>query len=150
MNYPYYHFESSDSLSFYFESVSKTTIIPKVVVFTPIFEDAEIYYLGFGDIQKNGMVDDLKVSNNLDFEKVLATVIEIVLAFFETHHTKKVFFEGSTKPRTRLYQIIINRDLELITQRFNVEGLTEFGFEKYVKNKNYDGFLIELIKKETV
>ena len=63
MNQPHYDFESPDSLVFYFESTGEQRIIPKVVIYTPIAEDADIYYLGFGDIQEDGSVDDKVISN---------------------------------------------------------------------------------------
>ncbi len=140
----FYDFESADNLSFYFESVSNQKSIVKVVAYTPIFKDADIYFLGFGDVGEDGTIDDLVVSNNQDFAKILATVIQTILTFFETYPQYKVFFEGSTKSRTRLYQIIINRELENISKKFVVQGLTEFGFENYQKNRSYDGFLIQL------
>ena len=79
MNYPFYNFETSDNHTFYFESISNKSVIPKAVVFTPIFQNADVYYLGFGDIQQDGTIDDLKISDNKDVEKVLATVIQTIL-----------------------------------------------------------------------
>jgi preprotein translocase subunit Sec61beta len=43
MNYPHYTLETTDKLVFYFESESITKIVPKVVVYTPIFEGADVY-----------------------------------------------------------------------------------------------------------
>lgn len=144
MNQPHYDFESPDNLVFYFESTGEQRIIPKVVIYTPIAEEADIYYLGFGDIQEDGSVDDKVISNNKDFEKVMATVIQTLVQFLETYPDRKVFFEGSTRARTRLYQIVINRDFEAISNRFIIQGLTQFGFEFYQKNVNYEGFIIQL------
>ena len=145
MTQPYYEFESPDSLVYYFESTGTNRIIPKVVVYTPVAEGADIYYLGFGDIQEDGSVDDKAISNNQDIEKIMATVIQTILHFLETYPQKSVFFEGSTEARIRLYQIIISREYQSISKRFSIQGLTESGFEEYQKNKNYDGFLIKLL-----
>jgi hypothetical protein len=87
------------------------------------------------------------VSNNKDFEKVLATVVQTITIFLETYPARKVFFEGSTKVRTRLYQIVINRELDSFGAKFMVKGLSEQGFEEYQKDKTYDGFLVELLNK---
>ena len=70
----------------------------------------------------------------------MATVIETLFVFLETHSGKTVFFQGSTPTRTRLYRIAIGR---LIDELF-VEGIIRDRAEPFQKNTNYTAYLIRL------
>ena len=50
-------------------------------------------------------MDDLAVSNNGDSEKVLATVVAAVYAFYDKHPDAWIFASGSTSTRIRLYRM---------------------------------------------
>jgi hypothetical protein len=65
-----------------------------------------LYNLAFGDTNpETGEIDDLVVSNNSDSEKVFATVVAAVYAFFDKHPEAYVYATGSSDARTRLYRI---------------------------------------------
>ena len=53
-----------------------------------------------------------------------------------------VFATGSTEVRTRLYRMGISNNLEEIEEEFDVLGYANGVFEKFEKNKTYEGFLI--------
>lgn len=63
-------------------------------------------------------IDDLVVSNNSDSEKVLATVVAAVYAFFDKHLTSYVCATGSSDARTRLYRIGITKFYEQMADDF--------------------------------
>jgi hypothetical protein len=149
MKHDFYHFESSeDYLRFEFESVSLDRRIRKAVEFTQIPNNNEIWNLGFGDIQEDGTIDDLVVSNNGDMDKILATVIQTIIYFF-THRPKEtVLFLGSTQSRTRLYKIVISKNINSISELFVVRGILNEEIIDFVPELNYEAFLINLKSKK--
>ncbi|MCF0042061.1 DUF6934 family protein [Dyadobacter fanqingshengii] len=141
MKHHYYPYRASENyLSFAFESQSLTKRIAKEVEFLLIEED--LYNLAFGDLDENGMIDDLSVSNNKDMRLVLATVIQTIIVFFEIYPDKRVLFRGSTPARTRLYQIIINKEKANWQSHFIIEGLIGDDTETFQAEKNYSAFVI--------
>lgn len=149
MKQPYYTFKTNPTqLTFTFESISYDKSIQKIVIYTPFYENDEVYNLAFGDIISDGEFDDEAVSNNKDANKILATVIQTILVFFETYPTKTVFLTGSTPARTRLYQIIINREASMLSEQFDIKGIRNGLSEVVVPNIKYDAFLIKLKTKK--
>lgn len=143
MKNTYYNFESSsDSLRFEFDSVGSQKQIRKVVEYTSIPQNPAIYNLDFGDLKADGTIDDLVVSNNKDMEMVLATVIQTIFVFFETKPQNTILFLGSTESRTRLYQIVIAKNIDDMKNELQIRGIRNEAVEDFVKNVNYDGFLI--------
>ncbi len=103
---------------------------------------SNLYNLGFGDaIQGSNDIDDLVVTDNQDRDKVLATVMNTLFIFSEKYPKAKILFEGSTTIRTRLYRIVINLYLDILSETFEIYGLTEIGFLSFEKNTKYDSFL---------
>ncbi|MCF2490167.1 DUF6934 family protein [Dyadobacter sp. CY347] len=143
MKHNFYPIEAStDYLRFTFESRSASKRIRIHVQFLLI--DENVYNLAFGDIDKYGELDDLSVSDNQDMELVLATVIQTVFSFLELNPDKKVFFQGSTPSRTRLYQIVITREKQHWDDQYVVEGIINEISEAFQPGKNYEAFLINL------
>lgn len=101
-----------------------------------------LYNLALVDIMSDGTASDLSVSNNQDMPKVLATVFRALLYFFDKNPQSKVLIQGSTKSRTRLYQMAIVKYLSEIEHKFSIWGFIEEDFENFVKGKNYEGFII--------
>jgi hypothetical protein len=144
MNLEKYEIESEIG-STYFEFVSKGIQgnIVKVVKYVKLFEDSDLYNLGFGD--KNaltGELDDKVISNNGDADKVLATVALTLIEFFEEFPNAIVYTTGSSPSRTRLYQINIAKYLESIQEEFEVYGELEANLERFRKRVNYTGFYV--------
>ncbi len=86
---------------FNFVSTGKKGEVIKRVIFG-LIEVPNMYNLAFGDVQEDGSIDDISISNNKDMEKILATIGRIVELFFDRHPQSTVFFMGSTNARTRL------------------------------------------------
>ncbi len=145
MKIPCYNFESSpDGLRFEFDSISDRKKIRKVVEFTPLPQNPEIFNLGFGDMKTDGTIDDFIVSNNQDMEKVLATIIQIIFEFFKTRTGKIILILGSTASRSRLYQIVIAKNITEMNDILLVKGIRNGEVEDFVSGVNYEGFLIKM------
>ncbi|WP_187293434.1 DUF6934 family protein [Dyadobacter fermentans] len=121
--------------------------IRKLVEFSRT-EAANVYNLGFGDFDKfSGCIDDLAVTNNGDSTKVLATVATTVYEFTSAYPDAIIFATGSTKSRTRLYRIGINRHLTEIQRDFVIFGSTNYLiWQEFVPGRDYNAFF--LTKKE--
>lgn len=142
MKLPKYQLRSGQKLSSYeFISEGPKGLIRKQIQFTLINKE-EVYNLGFGDKNLNsGEIDDLVISNNPDSEKVLATVVAAIYAFCENNPDCWVFATGSTKARTRLYQIGIAKYIDEIKEDFEVYGEDEDEWKEFEVGKNYTSFL---------
>ena len=144
MNLDKYDIETEVN-STYFEFVSKGThgSIVKVIKYSKIFEDQEIYNLGFGDKNlTSGEFDDKVISNNGDTNMVLATVASTLHEFFNEYPNAIVYSKGSSPIRTRLYQINISKYLNEIVSEFEVFGELEDNIERFKKGVNYLGFYV--------
>lgn len=113
--------------TFEFLSEGPNGTIRKIVRYQLLGEG--IFNLAFGDWDYGKeKLEDKARSNNLDRDKVLATVAFTVLHFLEYHPGNVILIEGSTQARTRLYQMQIKSALQWISQLVNVKGLlTENG-----------------------
>jgi hypothetical protein len=60
------------------------------------------------------------------------------------HPEAILFAEGSTKSRTRLYQMGISKISDDFFEMFEIEGLIDGGWEPFQKGKNYESFLLKL------
>jgi hypothetical protein len=124
--------------------------IEKIVMFssTPI---ANLYNVGFGDLNEYGTIDDHIRSNNGDLIKVLSTTIHILKKFLYEHPKAKVAFVGSTSIRTALYARILRTYYDTFNKEFIISALIqENGLYKEVlfnplSQDNYLFFYIKLI-----
>jgi hypothetical protein len=141
---PHYSFESSpDALVFEFDSISENKIIRKAVIYEDIHGYENLVQLGFGDITEHGEIDFITVSRNKDRDKILATVAQTMVVFFEKYPNKKLYFRGSTDTRTRLYRSLISKFIEVVEPYFIVIGLKQDGTpEKFILNQDYNAFII--------
>ena len=140
-----YHYKS-EGLFEYFEFYSEGPkgIIKKVVEFQPTIQK-NVYNLAFGDFdEKSKSLDDLKVTNNGDSLKVLATVASTVYAFIEKHPKAIVVATGSTAVRTRLYRMGITNNLVEISEDFVIFGFKiQDGWEEFQIGEDYKVFLLK-------
>jgi hypothetical protein len=142
MNQPYYNFEIfEDAFRFEFESTSSEKTITKAILFQKT-NLLEYYNLTLADIQPDGSNDIFSKSNNGDLEKILSTVIQTILVFLVYYPFAKVVFTGSTPSRTRLYQIVLSKELDDVKEKFEVIGFTEEKIETFQRNQSYLGFII--------
>lgn len=127
MNLERYEYHRLDEFSYRFLSEGPRGTFTLHVRFERI--RADTYNLGFGVIdQESAWLDDLIEVRNGDSQKILATVSNIALEFLENHPSDRIFATGSTKSRTRLYQMGINRILP------SLKGYTIAG---YVARRSY-------------
>ena len=116
--------------------------IPKLIEFTET-NLHNFYNLAFGDKdKKTGKLNDSIITNNGDSEKVLATVVAAVYAFTDKYPNAWVYATGSTKSRTRLYRMGINKYLKSAKKDFHVYGEFDDSWHKYNKNIDYEGFAV--------
>ena len=133
-------------MTYEFTSVGPKGAIPKLVIYYELEDN--VYNLAFGDKDFNtGDIDDLVITDNKDSQKVLATVASTVYAFFKKYPDAFIRASGSTKARTRLYQMGISKYLDEITADFNVFGEKDGKLHPFERNIGYDAFLIMRKKK---
>jgi hypothetical protein len=107
-----------------------------VARFTPI--STGIYNLAFGDLDAaTGEINDIRVTNNNDRQKILVTIATIVLDFTSQYPGAWIFMKGSTLSRTRLYRMGISKHWEEISMDFEIFGLKETTWEVLEKRENY-------------
>lgn len=133
---------SEDSLSFAFDSISGQRIIRKKAEFVLI--SADLYNFAFGDVNEEDEIDDFVVSNNKDMDKVFATLIQILITFLKTHKGKGVYFKGSTPSRTRMYQIILNKERANWEGLLAVYGSYNGNLMPFETDHRYNSFIVEL------
>lgn len=128
---------------FEFISEGPKGLIRKIIQFQET-NQPNLYNLAFGDKNpETEEVDDLAVSNNGDSEKVLATVVAALYAFFDKHPDAFVYATGSTSSKTRLYRISITWFYEEMIEDFDLYGQLEDEFHKFEIGKNYARFLTQ-------
>lgn len=145
MEEPSYKFNKiEDKLTFEFDSVSSTKTIKKLIQYNLIDERISLYNLALLDVLPNGGISDLSVSNNDDMPMILSTVFQTVVYFFDKHPVARIYIQGSTASRTRLYQMAIVKYLAEIEQKFKISGYINSGFERFEKGRNYNSFIVSL------
>lgn len=136
--------EASPSLlKFEFHSEGPKGKVKKQVTFKAFKENPKVFNLGFGDVDDKGQIDDTAVTNNLDSQKVLATVALTVLKFNKKYTDCYVFVTGSNKTRTRLYRMGITNNLTEIQNDFDIYGFIGQSWEDFQKGRDYEAFLVK-------
>lgn len=125
-----------------FISIGKHGSISKRITFTTT-ELENVYNLAFGDVDENGDIDDCRVSNNGDRNKILATVFHVVNLYTEKYPNRWIFFNGSTKERTRLYRIAVGLNLDELSQTFEIYGYIKKELKPFRKNMEINAFVIK-------
>ncbi|AXE17571.1 hypothetical protein DR864_07415 [Runella rosea] len=137
---------SQEHTHFAFISEGKQGQIIKIIAYQNTGElsnDRPIYNLGFGDYNLlTKEVDDKVVTDNGDMEKVLATITHTVPLFFSHHPNAILEVSGSTKGRTRLYQMLITKYMAELADFVIIYGLNdEVGeLELFIPDKKYSRF----------
>ena len=149
MKLPKYPLASSDNMmTFEFISEGPKGIIYKLVKFQPT-NLKDVYNLAFGDKDlSTGNIDDLVISNNGDSEKVLASVVSTIYAFTDKFPDAWIYATGSTKSRTRLYRMGITKFISEVEENFEVLGEQNDEWETFMKDVEYESFLIRRKKKK--
>lgn len=140
-----YDFKLYEQLwSYEFYSEGPKGRIKKVVQFIPfIYDGRNCFNLFLGDWNEEiNSADDLIISNNQDSLKVLITVAKIVLEFTNSLPEAIVHIKGNTRSKTRLYQIGITKHWIDISALFTVVGYTNNKWQLFLKNVNYEAFMV--------
>ena len=128
---------------FEFISEGPKGTIRKLIQFQETNEPG-LFNLAFGDkSNETGEIDDLAISNNNDSEKVLATVVAALYAFFDKYPDAFVYATGSTKARTRLYRMGITLFYKEMAEDFHLFGQIGDNFYEFEKGEEYVGFLAQ-------
>ena len=147
MNLSSYDFEvSPDHFEYEFYSKGPKGLIRKLVRFAPFtIYGKDFINLGFGDWnEETQTMDDFMTTHNGDTDKVLVTVAYIVFHFTDRFLNSIIYIEGSTPSRTRLYQMTINRNFEIIRELFDLFGFPEAdGMQPFSHGVNYLAFLVK-------
>ena len=120
-----YEFDPLTSGRFTFTSVGKKKI-EKVVDFIPS-GTPNIMHLSFGDQLPDGSIDYIAVSDNGDISRVLATVVAIVNHFTSSRPEVRIYFEGSTIGRTRLYKRMLKTYYPIFSKLYMIWGVVKIG-----------------------
>jgi len=140
-----YEFKSGDKfLTYEFLSEGSRGKIEKLIQFSLVNQDNFFYNLAFGDKNpETGEIDDMVITDNGDSEKVLATVVAAIYAFCDQIPQAWIYATGSTEARTRLYRMGINKYFDIVHEDFEIFGLTQNEWERFIKGKNYQAFVVQ-------
>jgi hypothetical protein len=137
----YTYFTNISGFEYEFESFGAKGIIKKIARFTKILEPS-IYNFGFGDLdEKTGEINDTIASNNGDQDKIMGTLGNIIFDFTTLYADAQIYIEGNEAIRTRLYRISISKYWVEIDTVFEVFGLKDDKWQKFMKGINYEAFL---------
>lgn len=115
MHHMPYDYRRVSSKMYFFTSKGKRPI-KKAVMFTQF--EPNVYNLGFGDLSSAGEINDMTISNNGDISKVFATIIDIIQDFTSVYPSASIYFCGSTKQRTALYNRMVRTYYQIFSERF--------------------------------
>lgn len=141
MDQPKYEFKRTNELHFDFISIGKKGEIHKRVTFIELHYG--FFNMGLGDLNpETAEVDYFSVSDDGDRNTVLATISDIIESFFDLYPSNTIYFKGTSKSRTRLYQIAINHYYDELSARFHILGELDDKMTRFKRNTNYKSFLI--------
>lgn len=142
MNETGYPFYADSEGSFYtFESLSPNKKIQKLVLITPTGH-SKIFNVALLDVLDTRQISDLVESNNGDLIEVLVTVFHIIEDFLEHNPECAVMFKGSDARRHRLYRVVLGRELQSLSRKYQVFGGTPILMAPLIANRDYEYYFI--------
>jgi hypothetical protein len=114
MNYEPYPLRATDqNTRFQFQSIGKRGIYEKVISFSPLND--VVFNLALLDYNPStGEENDLSVTDNGDLHEIMVTLMKAIRLFLDQNPEKLIYFQGTTKSRTRLYQIAVSKVYSMI------------------------------------
>ena len=73
----------------------------------------------------------------------LVTVVVALYAFCDEYPTAWIYVTGSTRARTRLYRMGINKYYETVVQDFELFGQAESEWKRYQKGRDCQAFVVQ-------
>ncbi|NIG54452.1 hypothetical protein [Chitinophaga sp. Cy-1792] len=139
--YKIIHF-ASDHSDYEFFSIGPKGVILKRITFK--FSKIEnVVIMAFGDVNQDGEIDDLSISNNGDRNKVLATICQTIARYLKHYPERMVYFKGSTEERTRLYRMIINNNIKEFEAGHHIWMELDYKFVPFQPSIKVFGFAIK-------
>ncbi|NII25987.1 hypothetical protein HB364_12905 [Pseudoflavitalea sp. X16] len=120
MRKPAYPYRKCGESTYEFVSIGNNNIVKRVEFIQT--EIKNIVALGFGDLLADGTLSDQANSNNGDMGMVMSTIIKIIEEYTLSRPNIKIFFEGSTEGRTRLYGRILKNYYHEFSNHFKITG----------------------------
>ena len=142
MDIPIYRFYGPiTEYRYEFMSTSTDKKIIKIVRFSETIVD-DTFNLVLLDMMPDGSESNDKIeTKNRDMNTVLATVMQIITNFLDKNPTWFVHIEGSDPKRKRLYQILLNREYDHLTD-YVIFGGNDDQKTIFEKGKTYNYFII--------
>lgn len=135
-----------DKRTFSFFSKGPKGIVRKGIYFQQL--EGMSFNLAFGNWNDNTQhIDDMGRIDNGDGRKILITVAVTLLTFLEKNPGSKVFFQGNTAGKRRLYQMAARYSLMQIGYLVEVEGFCNQVWEPFRPNKKYDALSVRARRK---
>ena len=132
------HYQGGLSHQYWFVSVGKRNVI-KCIQLDSLLEEAHHFNLCLYDYDEDfKALSDTVVTNNGDVERVFVTIAYCLSHFFIFCPKARVFFEGNSASRNRLYRMQINKYRHFWNNNYVVE----------IVSKHPDGILFSVFKKE--
>jgi hypothetical protein len=130
------------NVQYEFESIGPNGVIKKVVSYcTATRRNEEVVNLALGDWDEQARCFDYKAnSKNRDTSMVLATVASTCVNMMFLHPAVRVYAEGFTPARTRLYRIGIVKNWNAIESVLDIEGYRMGKREPFQASINYEAF----------
>lgn len=141
MRKPAYPYRKTSVRTYEFISIGNKNIVKHVEFIQTEMND--VVGLGFGDLLENGAISDQINSNNGDISVVMSTIIKIIEDYTLIHPNIKIFFEGSTKERTRLYGRILKNYHHEFSNHFIITGIRADSLEEETFNL-YEPYIYNL------
>jgi hypothetical protein len=136
--YPYH---TEEEYCYTFTSISADKRVQKVVLLTET-EHLNLYNVALLDVLNSGALCDQSETRNQDMPKVLATTFNIIERFLSINKNFRVIFKGSEEKRQRLYRIVISKNLNDLSRKYIILGLTKEHPEHFQPNQVYDFYII--------
>lgn len=146
MNEEHYSFGlSRQEFRYEFVSISERKKVRKVVLITQT-DNPIVFNLALLDLLDDTGLSDISETRNGDMKTVLATVGRIISDFLTKNPSNIILLQGSDSRRQRLYRIVIGRELNKISEVFEIFGVNEEIISRFEINHFYEFYLI---KKKT-
>jgi hypothetical protein len=135
----YNYINIRDKIEYLFASRGEQGRIAKLVSFTHVEDDDELWNLAFGDMI-NGQMNDSVISNNHDIVKIIGTVAKIAYEFSTEFPLRRIRIKPVDDKRKKLYNHVFRRHYAFINDNFHIVGSFEGQKEAYSPEKVYDFF----------